>query len=847
VFDPARFWRSVGYLYDTGDSAETLTDPYVATGIVPGGSSAFRDMSPYRLGVPRWLAENCTACGDCWAQCPDSALPPTVQPVSALIKTAMSLCEKDGITMVQMQRIADHLAKQAYKLFARDDLRQYLTAGPLVRDAFTQLIEKMNLDEEKTKALQDEFDPVCEKFEHYAISRTDKYFDEAHQAEKNSGLLFSIALNPFSCKGCNICREVCPEDAFEWIEQTPEYLEKARSNWLWQMKLPEVDRQWLEKQVATDLPQSEVLRLMDKHAYHSIVGGDGAFPGNSAKTAVHLVTAAIESVMRPRLEAHAQRLDKLITGLENRIQGKVSSTVEINDFDNFGRQLNKLGRRELTPESLAQMAGDLDPGRKLDPEQLKRLNDLLSRLREQRRHYVGDGSGGRARLVMTIDPGGAAFWSGTYPDNPHPQPWITHLPGDAPALAQGVFEGVMRALTDEIRDCRLADLELDDIYDPAQHDAELSQLSWRRFTDAESRLIPAVLVLGHAGVTSWEEVSRLVSRRYPIKIAVINTEAVTIPGTQADERISAPQEENDPGILGLARRGAYVMQSTVGHPGHLIHGVIEGLERQYPAVFHIHAPDALTHGIAPEKTAEQAKLAYTSRAFPLFTAAPNRPGERTRAIVSLDGNPDLDLDWSHRELTIVEQTGKGSPPETRALDVPVTVADWAIGESRFHDHFTVNSKGHLSDQMKPLDEYIALDPDKRHTYEPFIHITDAGGQHLVATPSAAMIQAVEERLRFWARLRRLAERSPRAEEAAEPAEAEAAPQPEAPDPEAVKASLTDEVLFQKLTEKLLWYSGYSQDPDFFKQSLREFITRRNEASDEQAAGSDEAAEERPAG
>ena len=166
-------------------------------------------------------------------------------------------------------------------------------------------------------------------------------------------------------------------------------------------------------------------------------------------------------------------------------------------------------------------------------------------------------------------------------------------------------------------------------------------------------------------------------------------------------------------------------------------------------------------------------------------------------------------------------------------------ADWAIGESRFHEHFTVNNKGHLSDKMKPLDEYIDLDPERRHTYEPFIHITDDNGKHLVATPSPAMIQAVEERSRFWARLRRLAERSPMP---AREEIAEEAPQPETPDPEVVKAALTDEELFQKLTEKLLWYSGYSQDPDFFKQSLREFLTQKRESS-----GDGEASDNKPAG
>jgi pyruvate-ferredoxin/flavodoxin oxidoreductase len=55
VFDPVRFWNSVGYLYDRGQSAFTLADPYLATGVIPARSSAFRDLSRYRLRIPEWF------------------------------------------------------------------------------------------------------------------------------------------------------------------------------------------------------------------------------------------------------------------------------------------------------------------------------------------------------------------------------------------------------------------------------------------------------------------------------------------------------------------------------------------------------------------------------------------------------------------------------------------------------------------------------------------------------------------------------------------------------------------------------------------------------------------------
>jgi pyruvate-ferredoxin/flavodoxin oxidoreductase len=830
VFDAARFWRSVGFLYDVGEPVETLIDPYLATGIIPGGSSAYRDMAPYRLGVPRWLPENCTGCGLCWAHCPDSALPATIQTMAGVIKHAMSRCERGGVTMIQMQRVTDHLAKQAYRVAGKDDLCQHRTMGELLRESFTQLAEKMKLDEDKLKPLQSEFDHVVAQVDGWPIARTKMFFDDPHNREKGSGRLLSIALNPLSCKGCKLCVAVCPDDAFEWTAQSPELLESSRRVWEWQMSVPPVPADTIESHVNPDAAETEVNRLLDKYAYHSLVGGDAAPSGQSVKTAVHLVTGAIESVMRPRYDQHAKRLASLIERLENKIQGKVAEAVEINDFENFGRQLDRLGKQSLTPEKLATLAGDQRKSREVDPVQLRRLNDILAALKKQHRHYTE--GGGRARMVMTVDPGGTAFWSGTYPDNPHTQPWVGHLPGDAPALAEGVFEGVSRTVAEELAVCRRAELELDDSYVPAEHDAFFRRFGWRDFTPEERQLVPSILVLGYTGITAWDDIFRLLARRFPIKILVVNTGAIPVDFTAAHEtggskpavdRPTLSSKNNDPGLLALARRGVYVLQSTVGHPGHLIRGVVRGSSRAYPALFHVHAPDPQSSGIAPEKVAEQARLAFESRTFPLFEADPERPG----ALVTLEGNPDVDQSWPSREMKFVESSNR-----EEAIEAPVTVADWAIGESRFLEHFTVYSKGHLNDKMKLLPDYLQLDPDQRAAFEPIIHVRDKNNRHVVAVLSNEMVRAAEERQRYWKYLRELAGGVGAREEvatAAAVAEPAPAPQPPAAEPAPAPGPDLDRALQEKLAEKLLWLSGFSQDPDFFKQSLREFLVRKRES------------------
>jgi pyruvate-ferredoxin/flavodoxin oxidoreductase len=826
VFDLKRFWHSVGYLYDSGQPDQTLTDPYVATGIIPARSSAFRDMTPYRLRVPDWLAENCTGCGLCWAFCPDSALPPTIQSVSDLIDTAMAGCEKNGTAMVQMQRLGGHLAKQAYRLIEKDDLHQYKALGPVLEDAFSQLIEKMDLQADKLEVLTAEFRQIHDVVRDYRVAKTETFFDQPHKRDKGSGKLLTIALNPLSCKACGLCLEVCPENAFEWGDQTPELLKQINGAWQFQMTLPKVADESIREHISAADPQAHVHRLLDRDAYHSLVGGDGAFPGNTVKTAVHLLTATIESVMRSRFSAHVDRLSQLIAQIEDKIQGKVSSTVKINDFEEFAEKLSHLDRRGISADALARLLGG-DPGmEKIDEAQLKRLTDILGRLKEQRRLYLegADGSG-RARMAMTIDPGGASMWSGTYPYNPHAHPWVCHLPGDAPALAEGVFDGIMRILTEEVITCRRAQLEVDDEYDPVKHATMFDAFGWRDFAAEEESLIPPVLVLGEVGTTPWEDVSRLLSGDVPIKVALINTRGVALSGEVGGfaEHAGGRRFEwrSDMGFQALAHRNAFVLQGSVGHPGHLMRGVAEGLAGSRPALFHIYAPDPQNHGIAPEKVVEQARLAYESRAFPLYTFDPERPD----GALTLEDNPDIGKDWTTHDLTLKNPSGEESK-----LTIALTVADWAVREARFQEYFRVVSKGYLSEQMKPLPEYLEIEPEQRGSFEPYINVVDDKQRHFLAIVSPAMVRMSEEKRTFWAYLRELARSGsvplgPVAQVTAGPPPPDALP-PEPPPPTAAVPEASTQ---EKLTERLLWLSGFSRDPEFFKQSLREFVTQRQQA------------------
>ena len=804
VFDTSRFWHSVGYLYDRGQAGETLTDPYLATGLIPAGSSAFRDITPFRLRLPGWLPENCTGCGVCWAACPETALPPLVQNLPVLLQGAVARCESQGPALIQMKRIADPLAKQAYKLLAKDELQQYLELGTLLQDAFDQTMEQMKLAGDKRDAMAAEFNQVHAQLAQLPLARTEPFFIEPHLQEKNSGMLLSINLNPMACTGCGVCIAACPEHAFDWTEQTPERLDSLKQNWQLQLALPELTTDRIAKLVKADLAETQVNRLLDRKAYHSMLGGDGSKPGNGAKTAIHLLTATTEAVMQQRFSRHTARLEELIKGLQATIQGDITGSVSINNFDDFSRRLSSLEGGKLSAEKLAGLVRDDQAG--LDEVKLRRQSDLFNQLQQQLQLYTQGSTGkGRARMLLAVDPGVPSWWSDTYPYNPHTQPWICYTTGHLTGLAEGLLGGTRRTLTEELKLCRTADLELSGWSSDQQE--QIQTLNWKDLSQEEQQIVPPVFIVCRAGDDIRQDINRLVADNYPIKLVMINQQGLPVTDTQASD-LATGNFGYYLEALALAQTDVLITQASIGHPGDLIRAITEMVEHDGPALLHIYAPEPGISGIAQERIIEQAALAVQGRAFPLFRI--KREGQSVSFL--LDANPEPDQNWYNREYTVREHSGQEQKLESR-----LTPADWAFREVRYRQHFEVMSKGHLHEGMLPLADYLELDEGQKEQYQPYIDYVNDRQQHLIATVSPAMTAACESALNHWHKLQTLAARvtTPVAE-LVEPTAA--TPEPEQPAQAAVSADV-----YQQLTARLLELCGYSQDPEFFKQSLRQYI------------------------
>ena len=72
----------------------------------------------------------------------------------------------------------------------------------------------------------------------------DLIIDVHEKGEAGSGGLFSITINPATCKGCMECVEVCDDDALRPVTQTEESITRLRKEWgLW-MDLPNTPKKY---------------------------------------------------------------------------------------------------------------------------------------------------------------------------------------------------------------------------------------------------------------------------------------------------------------------------------------------------------------------------------------------------------------------------------------------------------------------------------------------------------------------------------------------------------------------------------------------------------------------------
>ena len=571
--DPGRFFEQVCSVCAVGQDG--LADPFAAISAIPAATSAVRDMTDIRFEVPDFVADRCTGCSQCWVQCPDAAIPGLVVTVEDLLDRAVKQAFRRGSATPsggqRIGQISRHLAKEARKLL---DGVPFHTVGETLASAYANVAGKLNWDAARKEELDREWAAVYSVLGDFPAAKTVPFYDVPERKEKGTGGLLAITINPEACKGCNICVEVCPEEALVTVKQDDDIVERLRRTWDFWETLPDTDDRYVNVRNLDEGIGVLSSLLLKKENYRSMAGGDGACMGCGEKTAVHLVVSTIEAVMQPRVEALLGRIDGLTASLEGMAREAVAAHADV--------EAAALGSTDVAL-----------------PEDVRERVDLLNRTRAALedlhwRYTTGPGGRGRSPLGITNSTGCSSVWGSTYPYNPYPYPWVNHLFQDAPSIAIGIFEGHMRKMADAFVALRRARKLVDGSYDAEVDEPFFAAFDWEQFDDTEFKLCPPILTIGGDGAMldiGFQNLSRLMASGKPVRVLVLDTQVYSNTGGQACTSgftgqiadMSAwgaahhgkEEARKELSYIAIAHRGVFVHQSSQALASHLIEGVIK--------------------------------------------------------------------------------------------------------------------------------------------------------------------------------------------------------------------------------------------------------------------------------
>jgi pyruvate-ferredoxin/flavodoxin oxidoreductase len=769
--DIHRFWEQTGSFYATGKGSDNLVDPFIGLSLIPAVTGVFRDMTQIRFEHPVWIAENCTACGNCYTQCPDSAIPGLVTDAAEFFNSAITRIERGG-RPTRFLRLASRAMEK--KLRGKLD-KDGLDVQALIQESIAETFAENPAHGDDRLRLEEEINLLREVVGSFKFATTKPYWTNREKKAKGSGGLFSITVNPYTCKGCNLCVEVCEDDALKMVTQTPESIETMRRDWKFWLDLPTTSQKYSRIDDLDEKIGALETLLLDKRNYGSMACGDGACLGCGEKTAIHLFTATVTALMQPRVKAFVEKLDGLIVGLEKHIRMKLTESVDFTDTRAVMDAVEAHQGQDLTLANLSERLLDRKFGQPIDPAWLKWATQLLEKLKDLRWRYVeGPTKRGRAEMGIVNSTGCTSVWGSTYPYNPYPFPWTSHLFQDSPSVALGLFEGHMAKMAEGFKAVRMAEIELGldgstGGYLPVEHDSFLTYFSWEQFSDEEWRLCPPVVSVGGDGAMydiGFQNLSRALMTGKPVKVMVVDTQVYSNTGGQAatssfvaqvadmtpyGKSVKGKQEiRKEMSLIGMAHRTAYVLQSAISSPTHLIEGYIDGLNSKRPALFNIYSVCPVEHGVGDDTSFEQSRLAVESRAYPLFKYDPGL-GVTFSECVSLEGNPAQEEDWPEYTLKYQDEAGN-----EQSMTVPMTFADFALTEGRFAKQFKKAPAETWNDDMLPLADFLTLSVDERDGKFPYIWAVDKKNRLMRVLVSAELARSAEERRNFWRQLKNVA-------------------------------------------------------------------------------------------
>ena len=615
-----RFWQQIGAAYGHGETDQLSGDPLLAAACVPPLTATLRRVSESRSLLPEVDTAKCTGCGDCWNACPDAAIRTAAVTPTALLRVATSAPNAGGL-----RPLSGKLATLATRAFAKSNPTPG-TAEALLRVAFDKAITGLSGD--RLTNAQTGLEAALGCIGALPLVRSQALFGQAEANAAGSGALLSLVVDPDTCKGCSACVAACGEDAIVAVGPDPQRVARNRVARAAIEQLPAPSPDSLAR-AHNDMGQAAALQLVRDRAL-VLSGADDASPGSGEKLALRLCLAAAEEAGRVAMAQRGTELEQLASELETAVRERLTRSAP--GLDALSRGLaaeatdDDWSRAKLTASVETAGGSQAAP---IAVVELQKIVALALQIRElKQRLTTGDtGQQGRARALVVVAAGLAARWIGAFPHNPFRAPVVVDPAGCATPLSQGLVEALVDRACQEATLWRQAKAALDPRAAEPEIPTHFSDLS-----EAERVLCPPLLLV--VGPGADETLSHLRDVLYsglPIKVLVLTDRLANAEETHS--------EWADVGLAALGQGPAFVLQSTVASPDHLVAGALEAIRYGGPALLHVFAPVPGRAGKSADSARQTALDAVAQRRFPLFRFDPRADGV-LGACLDLSGNPE---------------------------------------------------------------------------------------------------------------------------------------------------------------------------------------------------------------
>lgn len=687
-----RFWDRVGVLYRDGREGALTPDPALAIGTVPPLSAVLRDLTAASDLLPEFDPGPCTGCGACWTVCPEGAVTPLVVAPGPLLDRGMAAAKRAGHDVSALGMITAKLVQRMGRTMSGDDAPA--TAGDLLRASFDPLVTKMDPPEERRSALSAAIDAVIDAVGPLPLAATPPFHEALEVNGAGTGELVSIAIDPAACKACGLCTAACEPGALPRRPRDAATLATARTRMRIGEEIPDAPATTLTRVSEDERVGAAAATLLSRHVRSTFGGGDGSEAGSGDKVALRAVLAAIEVERQPVVTAQLAEIDGLRETLATTIRTLFADALPTDDLDALGAGLDALVEDDVDVGDLTVRIDRATAGGTVDAARLRRLVALAKSLTDLRWKLARGVNGfGRARTSLAIADGTVAAWAAAFPRNPFAIPVAVDAAGEAPGLARGLLQGHLRGALDDARLLRRARLELDRQTEAPHRSAELATLGWDGLTDEERRRVPPLLLVGDdrgLGGAAIGALAPILADHVPLLALVLGGGDLGLPGDapSGDVGHGGGRSTIAPGLLALAHRTAFVLQSSVGALDHLTGGVRDALRTGRPALVHVHAPSPTRHGFAPDATLERARSAIRARVVPLFRYDPGRPGvfgsrldlsanpAPDAATLEEDGAPLDPIGWARGETRYADEWADDAPSAALSRASEVRLAEW---------------------------------------------------------------------------------------------------------------------------------------------------------------------------